>query len=1124
LPVRTGRPSEDNHGQVKGRVALWSLLALPWALLAAPGVSPRQEASGPVEFERDVMPILRHKCLPCHQGEFLGGGLDLSTPSTIAKGGIGGPVVVRGDSARSPLVQRILGQGGLPLMPLSGVPLEPEKVKVVRDWIDQGAKFGVPELDSATTGEKPTLGFNAKVWVVFKAHCLSCHSKDVPLGGLDLTDAASLSKGGASGAMVVPGDPDASVLLRRILGKDGKPQMPMGFAPLGDEKVALIRGWIAAGAKADTGDSRHWAYVPPVRPALPEVKDKLWGRNPIDAFVLARLDFEGLRPSPEADPRTLTRRLSLDLAGLPPSPEEAERAGDHAATVERLLSSPHYGERMAVPWLDIARYADSDGFEKDLRRTAWLYRDWVVAAFNENMPYDQFVAKQLAGDLLPDATVEDLIATGFHRNTMQNLEGGVDQAEAHYMKVVDRVGTTGTAFLGSTMACAQCHDHKYDPLSQKDFYAMAAVFSNTEVVPKGDASVSEEKWFEPEIPVPSPEQAARREALTSDEAKAEAAFRRDGQEFEAGFQAWLQAVKEAIPETAIGRPSVTAESGATVTPQPDGSFLASGPNPKSEVYRVNGTASGQISGIKVTAVPDPSLAGGGSGRAESGNFILTGLRVTVGGKPVPLLRARADYTQTGYDADGVVRSDAKRGWAVSGRTTQPTSLVAEFAVTVKGGRIEVVIEHGSLDWPNHALGRFRVSTLNVPNPAERVIDPETQRLLAVPERSEAAIQALRERYREIATARHAERRALEQVRAALAALQAEIPTAMVMREKPGEGPLQTNLRERGEFLSHGPLVDAAPPAEIGPKPPPKRFDRLALAEWITDHQNPLAARVAVNRIWQTVFGRGLVDTPDDFGTQGSPPTHPELLDWLAVEFIESGWDTKHMVRLMVTSATYRQSSRATPELLARDPENRLLARASRARLDAETVRDTTLAAAGLLSLKIGGPSVFPDQPDGVWDSPASGERYTPSAGPDRYRRGLYTFWKRTAPYPSFMAFDATSREVCTAKRVRTNTPLQALALLNDKVAMDAARALGRRARAEAGPDDEARIARAFLICTGREPSDAEADRLARLLASTRERYAREPENAAKLAGTAEDAAWTMVCNVLLNLDETITRE
>jgi hypothetical protein len=735
------------------------------------------------------------------------------------------------------------------------------------------------------------------------ARCTSCHGIENQESGLNLQDKAKALSGGDSGKVIIPGKSAKSRLVIAISGVDPDFAMPpeREGKRLTAEQVGLVRAWIDQGAKwpdpSGAKDGKHWAYQKPIRHEPPAVKNTSWPKNAIDHFVLARLEHENLHPSAEVDRARLIRRVSLDLIGLPPTVEEvdaflADTGPDaYEKVVDRLLASPHYGERWARPWLDLARYADTHGYEKDPRRSIWPYRDWVIHALNADMPYDQFTIEQLAGDLLPNPTLEQRIATGFHRNTMINTEGGVDQEEYRVVAVVDRVNTTATVWLGTTLACAQCHSHKYDPFTQKEYYQLFAFFNSN-----ADSSTSESGEM---LPLPNPEQ---QKAL--DEINA------------------LEAVK--------------VESEA-------------------------------LKGVK------SQLA------------------------------------------------DAKK------------------------------------------------------------------KLLA------------------------------------------EVPKTLVMRDLPQ--PRETHVMVRGNFLNLADKVAPGVPAVLHALPINEQpTNRLALARWLVSPENPLTARVVVNRMWEQCFGRGLVETSEDFGTRGAPPSHPDLLDWLATEFIERRWSMKQMHRLIVTSATYQQTAVATAEMLERDPHNRLLARGPRTRLEAETVRDHALTVGGLLSRKIGGPSVMPPQPDGLWNSPYSGEKWQTSAGDDKYRRGLYTFWKRTAPYPSFMSFDAPSREFCVVRRPRTNTPLQALTTLNDPVYVEAAQALAKRMIKEGGQDPASRATRGFRTVMARVPQPVEIERLTAVYQSELDHYRKNAKAAETFIGgsqkdfdTPELAAWTVVANVLLNLDEAMSK-
>jgi len=919
--------------------------------------------------------------------------------------------------------------------------------------------------------------FAREILPIFKASCFPCHGPERRQGGLRLSNREEAFKGGISGRVIIPGDADNSLLVKRISSDEEGPRMPKGMTALSPEQIALIKRWINEGAEWPEGaeNAIHWAFVPPKRPPIPEVKNKAWVRNPIDAFILHRLEQEGLSPAPEAPKEVLIRRLYLDLIGLPPSPEEVDaflkdrRPDAYERLVDKLLQSPHYGERQAIEWLDLARYADTDGFEKDLRRTMWRYRDWVIEAFNRDMPFDQFTIEQIAGDLLPNPTLAQRIATGFHRNTMQNLEGGVDQAEAHEHKLYDRVDTTATVWLGITMGCARCHDHKYDPFTQKEYYQLLAFFNNSKIYPVGDASVSEEKWLEAQIPAPTPEQERRLAAL----------------------QAQIQRLERQghTEPTTLMPATVSTESGSVLKTLEDGSILAHGETPDVETYRVRiRLPKGETRLLLLDALPHDSLPNKGPGRAGNGNFVLTGVRLTINGKPIELSDARATATQNGFDPRHVLKPDnTENGWALDGHLGKPQTLELWLKQPLhlrQSTAAELTLECRYTKHPKHVLGRFRVR---------------------VPTGNALRLWVLR-RERET--------------------LQRQIPTALVMEENPTDKPLTAVVRPRGEFTRQGETVETGVPAILHPFPSNAPRNRLGLALWLVSPENPLTARVQVNRMWATLFGRGIVETLDNFGTQGAYPTHPELLDWLAVEFMERGWSMKHLYRLIVTSATYRQSSRVTPDLLERDPKNELYARAPRYRLPAELVRDNALTISGLLNRTIGGPSVFPPQPEGVWDIPYNADRWVTDTNANRYRRGLYTFWRRTAPYPSMVAFDAHSREVCVAMRPRTNTPLQSLVLLNDPAYMEAAVALAQRMAQHGKGNLQASLRYGFRCCTAREPTPAELQRLAQLYQQMRERYARQPENARKLVGEPDPhrAALTLVANALLNLDETITRE
>ncbi len=769
----------------------------------------------------------------------------------------------------------------------------------------------VSAVEPGASASKPKVDFNREVRPILAKNCFACHGQDEAkrAKGLRLDVRESAIKPLKSGeAAIVPGDPDSSELIARLTEEDETLRMPPKKTGnrLAPAEVDILRRWIEQGGEY----ARHWALIPPESLPLPKVRDRSWPRTGIDFWILHRLEQEGLKPSPEADGYTLLRRASLDIRGLPPTPAEVDcfvrdRApGAYERAVDRFLDDPAYGERWARIWLDLARYADSAGYGSDpLRPNIWRYRDWVIDAFNRNLPYDRFTVLQIAGDLLPGPSLEDRIATAFHRNTMTNTEGGTDDEEFRVAAIKDRVDTTMQVWMGLTIGCAKCHSHKYDPITQQEYYRFYAIFNQTADADRGDES--------PTVPAPTSELSAK--------------------------------VRE---------------------------------------------ADARIAALKAKL-----------------------------GKTTPAAEA--------------------------------AKIKAEIA----------------------AMEKARPKPPNVP----------------------------------------------------------------VMVELPADRRRVSRVLRKGNFLDPGEPVEPGVPRALHPYPPGAPANRLGLARWLIDPKNPLTARVAVNRYWAQLFGVGLVETEEDFGTQGEPPSHPELLDWLAVRYRDSGWDTKALLRLIVTSATYRQSSRARPELLEKDPRNRLLARAPRIRLEAEMVRDQALALGGLLSRKVGGPSVFPPQPDGLWQAAFNGERtWATSKGEDRYRRGLYVFWRRTVPYPSMAAFDAPSREICAIKRVRTNTPLQSFVTLNDPVYVEAAQALARRIVREGGADPSSRIRYALTLCQCRPPRPEQVEPLVTLYSAELDRYRNDRAAAVALAtepigplptgmDPAELAAWTAVANVLLNLDSVLTR-
>jgi mono/diheme cytochrome c family protein len=1044
--------------------------------------------------------------------------------------------------------------------------------------------------------------FKRDVEPIFAQTCYQCHGAKKAMGQLRLDVKSLAMKGGISGPSILPGDSKASRLMKRILGEGDEVQMPMGGDPLKPEQIELIRKWIDEGAnwpEADASEKaeipEHWAYIKPRRPQLPQVKNKSWVRNPIDAFILARLEREGLQPSPEAGKATLLRRVYLDLTGLPPSVKDiddflADRSEDaYEKAVDRLLASPAYGERWARPWLDLARYADSNGYEADHPRVMWKYRDWVINALNRDLPFDQFTVEQIAGDMLPGATTDQRIATGFHRNTMVNMEGGIDPEENRFEILVDRVNTTATVWLGSTIACAQCHNHKYDPFSQKEYYQLMAIFDNAEY--KIEGSIHSRHVSEPQLSLPTPVQAAKRKVIDGELKRLEAKLKKQTPELDVEQGKWEGELLNEKQRWALLDPLKSASTGgATMKELADGSVLVSGAKAEQDVYIVTArTELNGITGLRLEAIPDDSLPKGGPGRDPYGNFFLTGMEVLASplsdasrrsSGPIKFVNALVDDAAYGvavkefFGGEPVnVATDQPPGWfvnATNDQTRMPRQgvFIPEKPFGFEGGTLLTIkLKHlgGSL---NQGIGRFRLSVTANAEPARIVSIPARMRqILAIPagSRTEKQKEDLAAQFRAVTPLLKYERERIAQLKNDMKAL--GIVTALVMRERDSSDPPSTFLRERGSFLNKGEKVFAATPAVLNRVPENAPINRLGLARWLVDEDNPLTARVMVNRFWEQVFGNGIVETSEDFGTQGERPTHPELLDWLAAEFMhptwnadggETGelgdkdkilsrpipinrpiaqspsrkWGMKRLLRLIVTSSAYRQSSATTPVLLEKDPYNRLLARGPRFRMEAEMIRDVSLAASGLLSRKIAGPSVFPYQPEGIWNNPYSSEKWILSKGADRYRRGLYTFVRRSSPYPAMMTFDATSREYCTVRRVRTNTPLQALTMLNDEAAMEAARALARRMLAEGGIRVEARIRYGLRSCITRIPDEQEIGRLVDLYKQQLSYFRSHKAEAAKVKGdlkasaknsNAELAAWTMVANVLLNLDETLTK-
>lgn len=1005
-----------------------------------------------------------------------------------------------------------------------------------------------------------TVEFNRHIRPILSDNCFSCHGPDQKSRKaklrLDTQEGAIQDRDGIRA--VVPGDLNESELIARITTDDPDDVMPPKKSErhLTPGQITLLKRWVEQGAKWEA----HWSFLPAARPALPSVSNEAWVRNEVDRFILARLDDEKLLPSPEADRPTLIRRVSFDLTGLPPTPAEVdafladESPEAYEKVVDRLLSSPRYGERMALHWLDLARYADTHGYHLDSGRDMWLWRDWVINAFNANQPYDHFTIEQLAGDLLPHATSEQKLATGFNRNSMINFEGGAIAEEYLTQYIIDRVATTSTTYLGLTMACAQCHDHKFDPVSQKEFYQFYSFFN---AVPEKGLDGSQGNAV-PFMKFPKAAQQAKLDGLHAQITAAEESLAALLPQADRDYAEWekTNAAQLAVAWTVVEPLNAQSRGGSTLTKQDDGSLLAGGINPERDVYEFTArTDQTGITAFRLEALRDASLPDGGPGRHGTRNFVLTNCEVEAvaiekGAEPVKVTfsTAKADFEQKEFGVEKAIDNDPHTGWAVDGGpkdTTRRAWFYCAEPIGFPGGtelrfRLSFNSQFGA-----HSIGRPRVAISSnailareEPAPPPAIADS----LASEPaQRSDAQKEAVQKWYRENVSIVLREANAtLVKLRDELAAEQKLIPTSMVMEEM--NPPRDTFVLIRGQYNQPGEKVDRAVPASLPPLPPGAPPNRLGLAQWLVDPGHPLMARVTVNRFWKMVMGTGLVKTAGDFGSQGEWPSHPELLDWLATEFSGRGWDVKATMRLLVTSATYRQLSRVTSELLERDPQNRLYARGPRFRLGGEEVRDNALFVSGLMTPTIGGPSVRPYQPPGLWEelssradsSNWSAQKFVQSHGEDLYRRSIYTFWKRTSPPPSLATFDAPDRETCTVSRDRTNTPLQALVLMNDPTFVEASRLLAERMMTQGGATPGERIAFAFRLATARSPTAAEQKVLSELFHKQLARFSGKPEAPPALLSVgewkrneqlpaAELAAWTAVANMILNLDETVTR-
>ena len=1125
-------------------------------------------------------------------------------------------------------------------------------------------------LFTLSSRAEESVDFNRDIRSLLSNNCLMCHGPDEAERAADLRldtqDGAHADLGGY--AAVKPGDPENSELFSRIASDDEDVIMPPTGKgkPLSKEEIELVRRWIQQGGKYD----KHWSYQLPDRRVVPKVDQSDWPTNPVDRFVLARLEQEGLRPSPAADRLAIARRLSLDLTGLPPTWEEAtsfaadQRDNAYELYVDSLLAKQSFGERWGRVWLDLARYADSAGYADDPPRTIWAFRDYVIRSLNENKPFDQFTIEQIAGDLLDDPTEEQLTATAFHRNTLTNNEGGTNNEEFRNVAVVDRVNTTMAVWMGTTMACAQCHTHKYDPITHEEYFKFFAFFNNSE-----DADQRDER---PTIQIWSDEQEQSKADLANEIARLKKSLDTPTDDLAAAQARWLTTVsgeptwQTLTPLTAKGqkrelkieydgwvvgqgdkpdtdvyslryqtdcieslsglRIEVPAEQKDNfVVSQIQADWLPSGDDRKgqrAQFVRVElpgngkfihlaelqifsdgknvalgGKASQSSTGFggEVTRVNDGNTDGDyqknsvshtDSGndpwleidlgdtmliervavwnRTDGGQSIIDRLKgyklqlldadrkvvweqspskvpspsaefAFKGGQTIHFVSALADHQQKGFPAESVLagKIDKKKGWAIAPQTGKPheLTLVTDKPVTLGAGVLTIRIRQNS-SFVKHLLDRFRVTLTDSQTVAAWAKMPKHVRQLILRDRetwSKADNEKVATFYRSIAPLLNAQRKSLRRAEQSLAKMK-PYTTVPVMRDLPSEKHRTTNIQIRGNYLSKGDEVTQGTPVAFHPLPADRPKDRMALAQWLIDDANPLTARVIANRHWEQLFGTGIVATSEEFGSQGDLPSHPELLDWLAVELRESGWDIKHLIKLLVMSSTYRQSSVTTAEAMEDDPFNRLLARGPRFRISAEMVRDQALSVSGLLSNKMFGPPVKPPQPQlGLKAAFGSATDWKTSAGDDKYRRGIYTNWRRSSPYPSMAQFDAPNREVCTVRRTRTNTPLQALVTMNDPVYIEAAQSLARR-MIDASDSVDKRIAFAFQLVLTRNPTEAELQRLSQFVDDAKKQYSSDKNAAMKMAtdplgplpdgaDPAEFAAWTVVANVILNLDE-----
>ncbi len=1023
---------------------------------------------------------------------------------------------------------------------------------------DQVGRAQAPSSAKLPPPADRTVDYVNDVQPILAKHCDACHGEQKQKADLRLDDRAIVLRGGESGApAIIPGKSADSPLIQRVAGLNPDEIMPPKGERLSADQIGLLRAWIDQGAQwpaatAGSSKAKHWAFVPPVKPEPPLVTGEPWVRTPIDNFILARLQKEGLKPSSEADRITLVRRASLDLIGLPPTPDEVDQfvndtaSGAYDRMIERLLASPHYGERWGRHWLDLARYADSNGYEKDARRSIWPYRDYVIKAFNRDLPFDQFTIEQLAGDLLPNPTLDQRVATGYLRNSMMNQEGGIEPEQFRTEAMIDRMDAVGKTWLGLTIACAQCHNHKFDPLTTKEYYQLFAFLNNDD---------------EPSIEVPSADQTRQRNEIRAKIRQMELDLMDHTPELRARMAAWEHELADAEGDWTVLQPTEWINFATKFEKQRDGSLLGGGDvKPGGVTHFWVETPLTNITGFRLEVMQHPNLPYNGPGLVGKGSFLLREFTVEAYAVNDPkvtnvikFVRAIADMEAPGFSITNAIDGNIEKGgWTaatVPVRRNSEHRAVFECAQPIPsfpgGTRLHITVQqkHSNGDGHSgepdsetkldcHLFGRFRISATTRPGTLKvDPLTPEERRWLAISpsERTVEQQRSLFNVWRFTEPSLAATNQEIDKVWATWP----YVPTTLALQQR--AEPRTTRTFKRGDWQRLGDEVQSAVPAFLHPLPSGATSNRLGFAQWLVDRRSPTTARVVMNRLWQAYFGQGLFTTPEDIGTRVDAPSHQELLDWLACEFMDRGWSFKEMHRLITHSATYRQSSRMSPELYERDAYNRLLARGPRFRVEGEIVQDIALSVSGLLNSKIGGPSVYPPIPGSVADQVYGGFSWPESKGDDRYRRAMYTFWKRALPFPTLLAFDTPPAENSCPRRVRSNTPLQALTTLNEKSFVEAAQAMGLRVFKEGGADERSRMTFAFRLCTGRRPSDKELDSLLKFWAEQDEYFANRTAAAVKVSvpdlnKMPEDvnlhkvAAWAMVSRALLNLDETVTRE